>query len=131
GCGLGFPMTRASWVANVLTKAGKVHYARIGIALQPMSPVLARQLGLDENLKGVFVDGVNPGSPAEKAGLKEGDVIIGFAGEKVENGSSFRLKVATSAVAKPQEIVFLRDGKRQTAQIVPAPYGDVVFAQDR
>src|SRR5262249_14710043 len=107
------------------------HYARIGIALQPMSPVLARQLGLDENLKGVFVDGVNPGSPAEKAGLKEGDVIIGFAGEKVENGSSFRLKVATSAVAKPQEIVFLRDGKRQTAQIVPAPYGDVVFAQER
>jgi serine protease Do len=131
GIGFAIPINMATSVANMLIKDGKVHYARIGIALQPMSPVLARQLGLDESTKGVFVDGVNPGSPAEKAGIKEGDVIIGFGGEKVENGASFRLRVATSEVSKPQEIVFLRDGKRQTAQIVPAPYGDVVFAQER
>jgi serine protease Do len=131
GIGFAIPINMATSVANMLIKDGKVHYARIGIALQPMSPALARQLGLEENIKGVFVDSVNPGSPAEKAGIKEGDVIIGFGGEKVENGSSFRLRVATSEVSKPQEIVFLRDGKRRTAQIVPAPYGDVVFAQER
>jgi len=79
----------------------------------------------------VLVGSVNPGSPAEKAGLKQGDLITSFAGEKVVNGSSFRLKVATSEVAKPHEIVFLRDGKQRSAQVVPAPYGDVVFARER
>ncbi len=85
----------------MLIKDGKVHYARIGVRLAPLTPVMARQLGLDEGTKGILVGGVLPGSPAEKAGLKEGDVIIGFAGEKVVNGSSFRLKVATSEASKP------------------------------
>ena len=51
--------------------------------LGPLTPALARQLGLDEGTKGVLVGDVVPGSPADKAGLKQGDVIIGFAGEKV------------------------------------------------
>ncbi|HKI18446.1 MAG TPA: trypsin-like peptidase domain-containing protein [Isosphaeraceae bacterium] len=131
GIGFAIPMNMVTSVANMLIKDGKVHYARIGIALEPMTPALARQLGLEENVQGVLVDSVNPGSPAEKAGIKQGDVITGFAGEKVVNGSSFRLKVATSEVAKPHEIVFLRDGKQRSAQIVPAPAGDVVFAVER
>ena len=48
---------------------------------------LARQLGLDEGTKGVLVGDVLPGSPADKAGLKQGDVIIGFAGEKVRQSA--------------------------------------------
>ena len=59
---------------------------------------------------------VVPDSPAEKAGLKQGDVIIGFGGAKVNDPSSFMLKVATSEVAKPYEIVYLRDGKEQTVE---------------
>jgi len=131
GIGFAIPINMATSVANMLIKDGKVRYARIGIQLEVLTPAMARQLGLDENVKGVLVNSVNPGSPAEKAGLKEGDVIVGFAGEKVVNGSSFRLKVATSEVAKPQEIVFLRDGKQRTAQIVPAPSDKVVFDIER
>jgi serine protease Do len=74
---------------------------------------------------------VLPGSPAEKAGIKEGDVIIGFAGEKIHDLPSFRLKVATSEVAKPYEIKFIREGKERSASVVPAAIEKVVFDQEK
>jgi serine protease Do len=127
GIGFAIPIKMATSVADMLIKDGKVHYARIGIALETLSPALSRQLGLDEGTKGVVVGNVFKGTPAEKAGLKQGDVITGFAGEKVQDRSSFRLKVATSEVAKPYELSYLRDGKTRTTTIVPAPAENVVF----
>jgi serine protease Do len=131
GIGFAIPMNLASSVANMLIKDGKVHYARIGIALDQLTPALARQLGIDESTKGVVVGSVVQGSPAEKAGLKEGDVVIGFGGSKVSDPSSFKLKVATSEVAKPYDIVFLREGKERTATIVPVASDKVVFDIER
>jgi serine protease Do len=127
GIGFAIPMKLATSVAEMLIKDGKVHYARIGIALAPLTASLARQLGLDENTKGVLVGDVVPGSPADKAGLKQGDVITSFAGEKVQDRSSFRLKVATSEVSKTYDIGYVRDGKTRSASIVPAPAEKVVF----
>jgi serine protease Do len=131
GIGFTIPINMAASVANMLIKDGKVHYAMVGIVLSPLSPALARQLGLDEGTKGVVVGEVVPGSPAEKAGMKQGDVITGFAGEKVHNLSSFRLKVATSEVSKPSQLVYLRDGQERTTSITPAPRETVVFDQER
>ncbi|MGP0068502.1 MAG: trypsin-like peptidase domain-containing protein [Isosphaeraceae bacterium] len=127
GIGFAIPIKMAVSVADMLIKDGKVRYARIGIALGHLTPALSRQFGLDEGTKGVLVGDVVPGSPADKAGLKQGDVITSFAGEKVQDRSSFRLKVATSEVAKPYEIGFIREGSQKTAQIVPAPAEKVVF----
>jgi len=127
GIGFAIPIKMAVSVAEMLIKDGKVHYARIGIALGALSPALSRHLGLDEGTKGVLVGDVVPGSPADKAGLKQGDVITSFAGEKVQDRSSFRLKVATSEVAKPYELGFIRDGSAKTVQIIPAPAEKVVF----
>jgi len=131
GIGFAIPIKMAVSVADNLIKDGKVHYARIGIVLGALSPALNRQLGLDEATKGVLVGDVVSGSPADKAGLKSGDVITSFGGEKIQNSSSFRLKVATSEVSKPHEIGYFRDGKSRTAQIVPAPAENVVFDQER
>jgi len=131
GIGFTIPMKIASGVADMLIKDGKVRYARVGIALGSLDAAAARQLGLDENTKGVLVNDVLAGSPAEKAGIKSGDVIVGFDGEKVSEGSSFRYKVATSEPGKPYELVYLRDGKRRTASIVPAPAEKVVFDTER
>jgi len=131
GIGFTIPINMASSVAEMLIKDGKVHYARIGIALAPLlTPGVARDLGLAEGTKGVLVQGVLPGSPAEKAGMKEGDVIVGFAGEKIQDSPTFRLKVATSEVAKPYEIKFIREGKERSASIVPAAAEKVVFEQE-
>jgi serine protease Do len=131
GIGFTIPINMAAGVANMLIKDGKVHYARVGIQLELLTPALARQLGIDEATKGVMVADVIAGSPADRAGLKQGDVIIGFGGEKVQSLPSFRLKVATSEVAKPSELVYLRDGQEKTTSIVPVPFENVVFDMEK
>jgi len=128
GIGFAIPMKLASSVAEMLIKDGKVHYARIGIALGALTPPLARQLGVEPTTRGVLVGDVVAGSPADKAGLKQGDIITSFAGEKVLDASSFRLKVATSEVSHSYELGYLRDGKSRTTSIVPAPADKVRFA---
>ena len=131
GIGFAVPIDMAANVADQLIKDGKVHRARIGIKLGVLTPVLARQLGLEAGTKGILVDEVVPGSPAEKAGLKQGDVIVGFAGEKVTSRPTFRLKVASSPVGKSYEIDYFREGKRQSTTITPAPAENVVFDLER
>jgi len=131
GIGFAIPIDMATSVADMLLKDGKVHRARIGIALEPLTPALARGFGLDAGTKGVVVGNVVPGSPADKAGLKQGDVIISYAGEPVQSLPSLRLKVASSEVSKPSEIAYLREGKKRTASIVPAPAENVVFDAER
>jgi len=131
GIGFAVPIDMAANVADQLIKDGKVHRARIGIKLGVLTPVLARQLGLEPGTKGILVDEVVPGSPAEKAGLKQGDVIVGFAGGKVTSRPTFRLKVASSPVGKSYEIDYFREGKRQSTTITPAPAENVVFDLER
>jgi serine protease Do len=131
GIGFAIPMKIATSVADMLIKDGKVHYARIGIGLTGLTPALARQFGLDESTKGVVVGEVYPGTPADKAGLKPGDVIVGFAGDKVQDASSFRLRVATSEAARPYELVYFREGDKKTTSIVPAPEDKVAFEHER
>jgi serine protease Do len=131
GIGFAIPIHMATRVADMLIKDGKVHYARIGIELKPLTPALARQFGIDEGTKGVVVNQVLPGSPADKAGLKQGDVIVGFAGDKIESLPAFRLRVATSEVAKPFELAYVRDGKRNSVMVTPTKAENVVFAIER
>jgi serine protease Do len=131
GIGFAVPIDMAANVADQLIKDGKVHRARIGIKLGVLTPVLAKQLGLEPGTKGILIDDVVPGSPAEKAGLKQGDVIVGFAGEKVTSRPTFRLKVASSPAGKSYEIDYFREGKRQATTITPAPAENVVFDLER
>ena len=131
GIGFAIPMKLASSVAEMIIKDGKVHYARIGIRLGPLTPALARQFGLEPTTKGVIVAEVVKGSPADKAGLKEGDVITSFAGEKIQDASRFRLRVATSEPAHAYDIGFVREGKERSTQIVPAAADKVVFDVER
>jgi serine protease Do len=131
GIGFAVPIDMAANAADQLIKDGKVHRARIGIKLGLLTPVLARQLGLETGAKGILVDEVVPGSPAEKAGLKQGDVIVGFAGEKVASRPAFRLKVASSPAGKSYVIDYFREGKRQSTTITPAPAENVVFDLER
>jgi len=131
GVGFAIPIDLASNVADKIIKDGKVSRARIGIALGPLSPALARQLGLDPKTKGVLANEVLPGSPAEKAGLKPGDVITSFNGKPVLSVPSFRLNVAACDVGKSFELGYYRDGQKKETEIVPAPADKVVFNQER
>jgi serine protease Do len=131
GVGFAIPIDMASSVADMLIKDGKVRRARIGIRLAPLNAVMARQLGVDESTKGILIEDVLAGSPAEKAGLKQGDVITGVSGQPIQSLAAFRLKVAASEVSKPFELNYIREGKKATTSITPSPADKVVFEQER
>jgi len=131
GVGFAIPIDLAGTVADNLVKNGKVRRSRVGIALEPLVPALARQLGVDKNVRGVLVGDVLKGSPAEKAGLKAGDVITAFNGAPVLSLPAFRLTVASSEAGKEFSLTYFRDGKENKTSIVPAPAEKVVFDIER
>jgi serine protease Do len=131
GVGFAIPIDLAAHIADKLVKDGKVNRARIGILLGPLSPAMAKQLGIEAQTKGVLVNDVVAGSPAEKAGLKQGDVITEFNENPVVSVPTFRLNVAASDVGKPYELTFFRDGKKRTTTIAPAPADQVVSNLER
>jgi len=131
GVGFAIPIDLASNVADKLIKTGKMSRARIGIALEVLTPALAKQFGLDAKTKGVLVGSVLPDSPADKAGLKSGDVITSFNDAPVVSVPTFRLEVAASDVGKSFDLTYFREGKEHKAKITPAPADQVVFAQER
>ena len=117
GLGGAIPGDLARQVAEELIKHGKVARAWIGLDVQPM----LKEQGEEE---GVLVSGTIPGSPAEKAGVKSGDIVLMLGGEKVtvrvpEELPLFNQLVAGLAIGKPVEAVVIREGKRQALQIVP------------
>jgi serine protease Do len=130
GVGFAIPIDMASHLADQLIKHGKVSRARVGILLGPLTPALAKQFGLDPNTKGVVCGSVLPGSPAEKAGLKSGDVITAFNGSPVVNVPSFRLTVAGSEAGKSFSLTYFRGGREQTTTITPAPAEQVRTARE-
>jgi len=126
GVGFAIPIDLADDLANKLIKDGKVRRAGIGVLMQPLTPVLAKQFGIDPQVKGVVIGQVVPGSPAEKAGLKPGDVITGFNDHVVASPSSFRLNVAASDIGKAYELTYYRDGAKKTTRITPGDFEQVV-----
>jgi serine protease Do len=131
GVGFAIPIDLAANIAEKLIKDGKVRRARIGIALGVLTPAMAKQLGIDPQTKGVLVNEVVPGSPADKAGLKSGDVITAFDDGPIISLPAFRLNVAASDVGRSYELTYYRDGKRRTTTITPAPSEQVVFEQEK
>ena len=116
GLGGAIPGDLARQVAEELIKHGKVARAWIGLDVQPM-------LKEQGEAEGVLVSGSIPGSPAEKAGVKSGDIVLMLGGEKVtvrvpEELPLFNQLVAGLAIDKPVEAVVIREGKRQALQIV-------------
>ena len=131
GVGFAIPIDMAANVADKLIKDGRVSRARIGIALDPLTPAMAKQFGIDPKTKGVLCNEVLPGSPAEKAGLKAGDVITSFNDQPVVNVPAFRLNVAASDIGRSYKLTYLRNGAERTTSIVPAPSDKVVFEQEK
>jgi serine protease Do len=131
GVGFAIPIDLAAQVADKLIKDGKVQRARIGIVLGMLTPAMGKQLGLDPQTKGVLVNEVVKGSPADKAGLKSGDVITGFNDAPVLSLPAFRFTVAASDVGKSYELTYYRDGKKHTTTIIPAASDQVVFGTEK
>jgi len=116
GIGFAIPINLAHTVIDELKIRGKVTRGYLGIYLQEITEDLKKGLNLPE-LKGVLISEVIPNTPASKAGLKNGDVIIEFDGKKVLDVQSFRIQVAAIPVGKSVGLKIIRDGKEKQISV--------------
>jgi len=116
GIGFAIPIDQAKSVVEQLKDKGKVTRGWLGVAIQSVTPELAKSFGLKEPI-GALVAEVTPGGPAEKAGLQRGDVITTFNGTTVKDSHELPSLVARSPVGDKAEVVVLRNGKEQNYTI--------------
>lgn len=117
GIGFAIPINLAKKVVDDLVASGKVMRAFIGILPQEITPDLVESFNLKE-VAGVLVSNVEKDSPAEKAGIKIGDVILEFGNEKVPNVPKFRIAVATAKIGTEVPIKLIRDNEELTVKVV-------------
>lgn len=116
GQGLGFaiPINMAKKLIPQLVEKGKItDRGWLGVAIQPMTEELAKSFGLEDE-SGALVGDVIAGSPAEKTGLKRGDVILKFDGQQIGKSVELPGLVASTPSGKTVDVEILRDGKKQT-----------------
>ena len=117
GIGFAIPSSIALDIVESLQKTGKVVRGWMGVAIQEITPALAKSFKLPEQRKGVLVSDVNENGPSYEAGIKRGDVVIAFNGKDVQSVSQLRNLVARTMVGKDAQIKILRDGKEQTLNV--------------
>ena len=110
GIGFAIPSNMAKGVMESLVKTGKVVRGFLGVSIQDVNAEIAKQFGLDK-AQGALVSDVVAGSPADKAGIKTGDVILRFDSNEIENSTMLRHRVAETAVGKNTEVEVQRDKK--------------------
>jgi Do/DeqQ family serine protease len=112
GIGFAIPSDLAKNVMDQLVSNGRVHRGQLGVGVQALTSDLASGLGLKE-VRGVLVNSVAPGSPADRAGLRNGDVITAIDGHPVDEPNALRNRVATTTPDSHVRLSIIRDGKEQ------------------
>lgn len=116
GVGFAIPINLARQIAEQLIEDGEVTRGYLGVVIQGLTPELAESFDLERS-NGVLVAQVSDDSPASKAGLQQGDIIIAYRGEPVTEVGSFRNSVAMTAPGSREELTILREGKRKKIRI--------------
>ena len=127
GIGFAIPSNMAKTITETLVKTGKVRRGQLGITVVRLNSQPAKDLGITET-RGVGVAQVKPGSAADQAGLKKGDVITAFNGTEMNEPNVFRNLVAGTAPDTEVTLTIRRDGREQQ---VRARLGELVSVPDR
>jgi serine protease Do len=123
GIGFAIPINMAKEVVAQLRDKGKVTRGYLGIRFQPLTADLAKSFGLDTD-KGALIANVDKDTPAEKAGLKAGDIILEYDGKPIIEGNELPRYVAMTPIDKKVKLSIFRDGKRQEVGVVIARMKD-------
>lgn len=115
GIGFAVPSSIARPVIAELRETGSVTRGFLGVGIQPVTPPIAEALGI-KDAKGVLVSNVQPDTPAARAGLEPGDVILSFAGKEVTTARQLSRIVAETPVGREAEVRFVREGRERTVQ---------------
>ncbi len=116
GIGFAIPINMAKEIAPQLQEKGHVTRGWLGVSIQEVTPALAKSFDLKEK-KGALVAQVVSGSPAEKAGIEQGDVIVEFDGKEVTDSKDLPRIVASTPIGKAVTIKLLRNGKALDRQV--------------
>lgn len=116
GIGFAIPVNLARDVMTGLIKDGHVTRGYLGVMIQDITPALEKEFKLQDTT-GALIGDVTPKSPAEKAGLKSGDVILDFNGRKVTDSRHLKLEVARVQPGETVPIKILRDGSTKTIEV--------------
>jgi serine protease Do len=119
GIGFAVPINLAHHVAEHLISGGKVTRGYLGVHPEDISPGLAYNFSLNTE-NGALVGFVEPGTPAEKAGIKSGDVIDAYDGQPIKDANDLMLAVADCSPDSKATLKILRDGKERTVTVVLA-----------
>ena len=119
GIGFAIPSSLARPVIEQLKEHGKVERGWLGVQIQEVTPELAKSLGLAKT-EGALVADVTPDTPAQKAGIKQGDVILSYDGHEISKMRDLPLAVAETPVGKSEQVKLWRDGHETTVNAVIA-----------
>lgn len=128
GVSFAIPIEVALDVSKQLRESGKVTRGRLGVQIQALTPELAKSFRL-ENTKGVLVSSVEPGSPADKAGLQSGDVILSFDGKPVGTANELPRVVAATKPGTAVTLDIWRGGTPRQVKATLAEFPSETAAQ--
>jgi serine protease Do len=132
GIGFAIPSSIALDIVDSLQKTGKVVRGWMGVAIQEITPALAKSFKLPEQRKGVLISDVNENGPSHAAGVKRGDVVVAFNGKEVQSVSQLRNLVARTMVGKDAQVKVLREGKEQliSVKVAERPSDELLAKKD-
>ena len=117
GVGFAIPSDYAIDVANTIISGKEVEHPRIGATVGTVTPQMSKKLGLGNGAYGAYVNDVTKDSPADKAGIKKGDVITKIDGEQVDAATSLITSIRNHKVGDKVMLTILRDGKEQEVEV--------------
>ena len=130
GVGFAIPVNRAKWVARQLVESGRVRRAYLGIRIRTVDPEFARENNLDASItQGVLVQNVITGSPAASAGIKNSDVILSFAGNRVRDAGDLQDAVEQLPFDSTHQVTVNRNGRISSLDVVVKPLPDKSLQQ--
>jgi Do/DeqQ family serine protease len=116
GIGFAVPSNMTRTVMNQIVKYGEVRRGRLGIEMIDLNPEIAKRLGVT-SLEGVAIATVQPASPAEKAGLRDRDIVTAMNGRAIHTAAELRARLALTAIGEELELRVLRGGETRSVRV--------------
>jgi serine protease Do len=126
GLGFAVPVTMARNIMDQIIATGKVAHGWLGVAVQPVTRDIATVFNLPGEVRGALIADVEPDSPAAKAGLRKGDILLSLDDTNLADAPQFKLKMSQMKPGTTLKLRMFRDGKdmQQAVVLAEAPLGD-------
>ena len=117
GIGFAIPINMADASMQQILETGEVKRGQIGVGIQDITPDLQKAFELENGQQGVLITGVFEGTPAEKAGLEPGDIIVAVDGDSTSSAAQLRSQIGVKKIGDKINVTVLRDGKNKKFRV--------------